>query len=100
MHNVKVGDWIECVHNIHREQHLTIGKQYAVYATYNGYSKRQGRVDIIDDSGNPFNCGHWRFVPVSLLPANPVPGTKKLSDSYETVTEPPEIDYLEILKGY
>jgi len=95
MHTVKVGDMIECVHNIHREQHLTIGKHYAVHATYNGYSKRHGRVDIIDDTGNFFNCGHWRFVPVANLVSNPSVTIKNVSEPKEI-----EIDYLEILKGY
>ena len=100
MHTVRVGDMIECVHNIHREQHLTIGKHYSVHATYNGYSKRHGRVDVLDDSGNFFNCGHWRFVPVIQLASNPSVIIKKKTKSDIIDSEPEEIDFLEILRGY
>lgn len=98
MQNVVSGSIIECVHNIHREQHLTIGQHYRVVNTYNNtISKRNSRVDILDDRGYLFNCGHWRFKPVhggNIVIFTPIPPDE------ETESFGSEIDYLEILKGY
>jgi hypothetical protein len=95
MQNVVSGSLIECVHNIHREQHLTIGKYYTVVTTFIAFVKRNSRVTIMDDTGNLFDCGHWRFKPVySGNIGIPVPSSE------ETEAFGSEIDYLKILKGY